>query len=77
MFCVNSPVNQVAYMYMYMYPPLLSSPQGKITYSNGDLFEGSFVNGQIEGEGSLRCRNKLEYKGAWKHSQVDLLFFSN
>ena len=39
-------------------------------YSNGDFFEGSFKEGQIEGEGTLRCRNGLEYIGHWKHSQV-------
>ena len=49
---------------------LVSLPQGKIIYSNGDFFEGMFKEGQIEGEGTLRCRNGLEYTGTWKHSQV-------
>lgn len=53
-----------------LYHDFSTPPQGKIIYANGDLFEGSFSSGQIEGEGSLHCQNGLEYKGNWKHSQV-------
>ena len=44
--------------------------QGRIVYSNGDTFDGQFSNGQIEGEGTLKCVNGVEYSGDWKHSQV-------
>ena len=61
-------------VYVMLQKPLVRcvSPasQGRIVYSNGDFFEGMFKEGQIEGEGALRCRNGLEYKGTWKHSQV-------
>ena len=50
--------------------------QGKILYSNGDTFDGQFSNGHIEGEGTLKCVNGVEYKGEWKHSQVASFSFS-
>ena len=54
--------------------PCPPAPQGKIVYSNRDFFEGNFKEGQIEGEGTLRCRNGLEYIGHWKHSQVHVVY---
>ena len=50
--------------------------QGRIVYSNGDTFDGQFSSGQIEGEGTLKCVNGVEYSGDWKHSQVWLSFLS-
>ena len=44
--------------------------QGSVYYSNGDVFEGQFVNGHIEGHGKLQCVNGVEYIGEWKHSHV-------
>ena len=45
-------------------------PQGKIEFSNEDLFEGTFVNGTIEGQGKLTCANGLVYDGKWERSLV-------
>ncbi len=39
-------------------------------YANGDVFEGQFANGHIEGKGKLTCTNSMYYEGDWKHSQV-------
>lgn len=49
--------------------------QGRIVYSNGDTFDGLFRDGQIEGEGTLKCANGVEYNGDWKHSQVSFFLF--
>ena len=51
--------------------------QGRIVYSNGDTFDGQFSSGQIEGEGTLKCVNGVEYSGDWKHSQVGLSLSSS
>lgn len=39
-------------------------------FSNEDVFEGTFVNGTIEGEGKLKCANGLVYDGKWEGSLV-------
>ena len=41
-----------------------------IEFSNEDRFEGTFVNGTIEGDGKLTCANGLVYEGKWESSLV-------
>ena len=48
------------------------SSQASVYYSNGDVFEGQFVGGHIEGHGKLTCGNGVEYVGEWKRSHVSL-----
>lgn len=52
----------------------IHTSQGKIKYSNGDLFTGTFHSGHIEGKGTLKCTNGVEYVGDWKGSLVSGLF---
>ena len=34
-----------------------------MTYKNGDVFEGSFVKGKRNGQGTLKLANKFVYTG--------------
>lgn len=36
---------------------------GKLTESNGDVYEGRFVNGKLQGKGTLRYENDAIYVG--------------
>lgn len=40
-------------------------------FANGDRFEGTFVNGNIEGNGVWESKKTgAMYRGLWKNSQV-------
>ena len=39
--------------------------RGKLTYSNGDLYEGQFANNLYEGFGIYYFRNNDRYEGNW------------
>jgi len=40
--------------------------KGKFTFADGDVFEGMFKNGTLNGKGSARWINKNHYEGDWK-----------
>ncbi len=40
--------------------------QGRMTFSNGNVYEGNWVNDKPEGEGLLLTKNNIEYFGLWK-----------
>ena len=43
--------------------------QGKLTYANGDVYEGAFVNNKASGQGKLVTKEST-YVGEWKaHKQ--------
>jgi len=42
---------------------------GKYTYSNGQIYEGNYVNGVKEGLGKLFYPNKKIYKGYFKNGK--------
>lgn len=42
---------------------------GKIVYSNGDVFQGTWKNDRIQGEGRLICKNALTYVGEWNNNE--------
>eukprot|EP00795_Rhopilema_esculentum_P007471 gene7471-13243_t len=42
--------------------------KAKITFSNGDVFDGAFRSDRIEGDGKLSCKNGMEYDGAWRRN---------
>jgi hypothetical protein len=39
--------------------------QGVATYSNGDVYEGSFVNGKRQGQGAIRFATGEAAQGNW------------
>ena len=39
-------------------------------YSDGSVYEGTFVNGQPDGTGTYRLTNGYEYTGDWKAGQI-------
>lgn len=54
------------------------SGQGRLTYSNGRLYEGEFENGMIQGQGKMIYPNGESYEGSFKngkrHGLGDLIF---
>ena len=45
--------------------------QGKLTYENGDVYEGNFVDGVFEGQGVFTSHSGWIYKGEFKNGQPD------
>jgi hypothetical protein len=46
--------------------------KGKLTFSNGDIYEGEFVRGEREGIGTYYYTEKGDvYKGSWKSGYKD------
>ena len=43
--------------------------KGKLTTKNGDVFEGQFKNGKIEGEGIARYADGSKFKGTFKNGK--------
>ncbi len=44
---------------------------GKLTYPNGDVYEGNFVNGVFSGRGSFKSSMGWSYVGEFKKGQAD------
>lgn len=44
---------------------------GKLTYPNGDVYEGNFVNGVFNGRGSFKSSMGWSYVGEFKKGQAD------
>ena len=42
--------------------------QGKMTYSNGDIYEGEWKDNKIHGRGRLTLTNGEIYEGKWKNN---------
>jgi hypothetical protein len=40
--------------------------EGIATYSNGDIYKGTFVNGRRQGEGIIKFANGRSAKGKWQ-----------
>ena len=53
----------------YIEIPLIG--QKKKTYKNGDVYEGSFVNGKREGKGTYIFKNGDKYEGEFKAGMKD------
>ena len=53
----------------YIEIPLIG--QKKKTYKNGDVYEGSFVNGKREGKGTYIFKNGDKYEGDFKGGMKD------
>lgn len=45
--------------------------QGTLTYENGDVYEGEFVNGVFEGKGRFISRMGWTYEGEFHKGQAD------
>ncbi|HBD72607.1 MAG TPA: hypothetical protein DC018_01425 [Streptococcus sp.] len=45
--------------------------QGKLTYKNGDCYEGNFNDGVFEGQGVFTSHSGWIYKGGFKNGQPD------
>ena len=43
--------------------------QGKMTYYDGDLYEGSFLDGNREGHGKYLYSHGDSYEGNWKKNE--------
>ena len=41
------------------------------TYKNGDQYQGQFVNGQFEGQGTFRSKTGWSYKGEFSKGQAN------
>ena len=44
--------------------------QGKLTYKNGDVYEGEWKDGERHGQGKLTYKNGVVYKGAFVDGNV-------
>jgi hypothetical protein len=40
-------------------------------YANGDVYEGNFKEGKMEGNGKMRFGNGKRYDGEWKNNKRD------
>ena len=47
---------------------VLNGP-GKVTYPDGSVYEGGFVDGQRQGQGMMRLADGSAYEGAWEEGQ--------
>lgn len=45
--------------------------QGKITFENGDVYEGTFKNGIFDGKGTFTATDGWTYVGEFKQGQAD------
>ena len=45
--------------------------QGKLEYSNGDVYEGAWKNDLREGKGKMTFANKSSYEGFWFDDEID------
>ena len=43
--------------------------QGKMTYANGDVYEGAWENDEYHGQGTLTYTDGDVYEGAWKNGE--------
>ena len=44
--------------------------QGRITYSNGDIYEGNFENGKLKGQGKFISKNgNIVYEGNFENGK--------
>ena len=53
---------------------------GSLTYGDGSVYKGYFINGQGEGEGMCTYANGDMYKGGWKNHAphgTGTMFFQN
>lgn len=41
---------------------------GQAHYNNGDIYQGSFINGQREGYGSYVFNKIYRYEGEWRNN---------
>lgn len=44
----------------------LQNGKGTMSWTNGDYYEGGFVDGLLEGKGTLWFANGIIQKGKWK-----------
>lgn len=42
-----------------------------MTYSNGDMYKGTFVNGKRSGNGKYTWANKAVYRGKWEKDKMN------
>ena len=45
----------------------LLNGHGKLTKKNGDIFEGDFINGKIDGQVIIHYANGTRFKGTYKN----------
>ena len=48
----------------------VKSGKGKMTYANGDIYEGDWKDGNISGKGKMTYANKDIYEGDWKDGKM-------
>ena len=44
--------------------------QGRMTFTNGNIYTGKFDHDMITGEGEMRYKNGGRYNGAWRNGKV-------
>jgi len=44
--------------------------QGRLTFTNGDVYSGKFDHDMITGEGEMTYKNGGRYNGAWRNGKV-------
>lgn len=48
--------------------------QGVIKWASGDMYEGDFKDGMLDGQGTLTCKDGNRYKGDWHKNMVSISF---
>ena len=51
-----------------LFPEASQADEGRIVYGNGNTFEGSWVQGKIDGNGVAKYENGITYKGQFRTS---------
>ena len=59
-----------------MYVFIQRHGKGKLTYSTGQVYEGEFVNDNINGEGEMKYSKISKYQGGWVTGLVRLQLFA-
>lgn len=59
-----------------MYVFIQRHGKGKLTYSTGQVYDGEFVNDNINGEGEMKYSKVSKYQGGWVTGLVRLQLFA-
>lgn len=70
-FDFNENTSQYSYKYEGEWVKDRITGEGKIEYSNEDLYQGGFIDGKFEGKGVFLWKGKDKYEGDWKNGKME------